>query len=283
MRLGELLAQRVEPRDVLQHAGAVTEAEALLAAELLGPAPVLAGTQRLQGAVEPGQGLHQPGRAEGLGGQLHELLALLRGHRVEQSLCRSGPLGQRVDELVDVLRPLGEEVAVAVHEVGEVLRGVLATLVLLEQLVEVAQHRLDRCPVLVGRALEGLLHAREALVEHLTPEQVLDLLVVGAGLRGLPWVVLQLADGGRGRGREVVQAHLREVALQVVEVDVPGQLLALLEHGSVQQLADLAEGAVETVLLEQLTPQLVDLAGEVVQTRLTTAAAPEELAQRVLR
>ena len=54
----------------------------------------------------------------------------------------------------------------------------------LEHPVEVVEHLVDACTVLVGGVLERLLHAGEALVEHLPAEQVLDLLVVGARLRG---------------------------------------------------------------------------------------------------
>ena len=93
-----------------------------------------------------------------------------------------GALRECVEELVDVLRVLREEVPVLGHEVGEVLGGVLAPAVLLEQLVEVVEHLRDGRPILLGRALEGLLHAGEALVEQLAAEEVLDLLVRLTGL-----------------------------------------------------------------------------------------------------
>ena len=197
--LRELLGQVVEVGQVLQHAGAVAEAEALLAVEPLGAAPVLARPQRAQVVVERGQRLHQLGRAERLLGQGHQLGALLGRHRVHHPLRRGGPLGERVEELVDVLGVLREEVAVLVHELGEHLVGVLAEPVRLEHPVEVGEHLVDALAVLVGRVLHRLLHACEALVEQLPAEQVLDLLVVLAGLRGLPVVVAQLADRGRGR------------------------------------------------------------------------------------
>ena len=117
---------------------------------------------------------------------------------LQHPLRRGRPLGQRVEQLVDVLRVLGEEVAVLVHEVGEVLLGVLALRVLRQQLVEVGEHLVDRGAVLVGGVLERLLHAGEALVEQLAAEQVLDLLVVLAGLAALPVVVAELADRRRG-------------------------------------------------------------------------------------
>ncbi len=50
-------------------------------------------------------------------------------------------------------------------------------------------------------------------------------------------------------------------------VDVAGQLLALLEHGVVEQLPDLLQGAVEVVPLQQLAAALGDPAGEVVEAR----------------
>ena len=57
--LGELLGEVVEVGEVLEDAGAVAEAEALVAVHALRAAPVLAGPQRLQVGVEPVQRLHQ--------------------------------------------------------------------------------------------------------------------------------------------------------------------------------------------------------------------------------
>ena len=53
--LAELLGQVVEVGDVLEDAGAVAEAEPLLAVHPLRAAPVLAGPQGLEVGVEPGQ------------------------------------------------------------------------------------------------------------------------------------------------------------------------------------------------------------------------------------
>ena len=170
-----------------------------------------------------------------------------------------------------------------VHELVEVGLGVLAPAVLLEQLVEVVEHLVDRLAVLVGGVLERLLHAGEPLVEQLAAEQVLDPLVVLARLAGLPVVVGQLAHGGGDRGRQVLELHLAERAVGVVEVDVAGELLALLEYGVVEQLAHLLERAVEVVPLQQLAPLLGDPAGEVVEAGLALPAPPQELAHRPLR
>ena len=281
--LGQLVGERVEVGEVLQHAGAVAEPETLLAVEPLRAAPVLAGAQRLQVGVELGQRLHQLRRPERLRGELHQLLALLGAHRVEHPLRGGGPLGQRVEQLVDVVGALREEVAVLVHELLEVLVGVLAALVLLQQLVEVVEHLVDRGAVLVGGALERLLHAGEPLVEQLPAEQVLDLLVVLAGLAGGPVVVAQLAHGRRGGVGEVLELHLAEGAVGVVHHGVAGQLLALLEQRVVEQLLDLLEGAVEVVALQQVAAPLGHPAGEVVEAGLVLAAAAQELPHRPLR
>ena len=59
--LRELVGERVELRDVLEHPGAVTEAQPLLPAELLRPVPVLARAERPQGVVQCRQLVHEPG------------------------------------------------------------------------------------------------------------------------------------------------------------------------------------------------------------------------------
>ena len=168
------------------------------------------------------------------------------------------------------------------HELLEVLLGVLAALALLEQLVEVREHRVDGGAVLVGGVLEGLLHALEALVEQLAAQQVLDLLVGLACLRALPVVGAQLADRGRGVGRQAVELHLAQRPVAVVHGDVAGQLLALLEHRGVEQLADLLQGAVEVVLGQQLAAALGDPPGQVVEALAVAGPAAQQLAQRAL-
>ena len=72
---------------------------------------------------------------------------------------------------------------------------VLAPGVLVQQVVEVVEHLVDALTVLVGGVLQRLLHAGEALVEHLPAEQILDLLVLFARLLAAPVVVGQLLHG----------------------------------------------------------------------------------------
>ena len=257
--LRELVGELVELGEVLQHPGSVAEAESLTALELLRAAPGLTGPQRLQVGVHPGQLLGQRRRPEGLLGELRQLLPLLGGHRVEHPLGGGRALGEAVEELLDVLgtpvRPR-EEVSVSTHEGVEVGLGVVALLVLLEQVVEVLEHRVDGRAVLVGGVLQRVLHPGEALVEQLTSEQILDLLVRLARLAALPVVRRQLGHG-RGRvGREVVELHLAQRPVSVVHLDVAGELLALLEHRPVEQLADLLQRAVEVVLSQQVATPL---------------------------
>ena len=281
--LRELLREVVEVGQVLEYAGPVAEPETLLAAELLGAAPVLARAQGAQVVVELGEGLHQLRAAEGLCCQGIELVALLLRHRVAHALRSGRALGEGIHQLVDVLRVLREEVAVLVHEVGEVLVGVLTATVLVQQLVEVAQHLVDRGTVLVGGVLERLLHALETLVEQLPAEQVLDLLVVGASLGAAPVVGAELLDRRRRARREVLQLHLGEGPLSVVHLDVARQLLALVEHRPVEELADLLHGPVQVVLAEQLAALVRYLTGEVVQAALGLSATTQELAHGALR
>ncbi|CAB4712892.1 unannotated protein [freshwater metagenome] len=282
VRLRELVGEGVEVGEILEDTGAVAEAEALLAVHPLGAAPVLPRSQRLQVAVELRERLHQLGAAEGLRGQRVELRALLGGHRVAHPLGGGGALGERVEQLVDISWALGEEVAVLVHELVELLGGVLTASVGVEERVEVLQHLVDRRAVLVGGALERLLHAGEALVEHLAPKQVLDLLVVLPRLAALPVVRRQLAHGGGGARRQAFELHLAQGAVAVVHLDVARQLLALLEQRAVEELADLLEGAVEVVLLQQLPTPLGHPAREVVEARAVLAATAQELPHRAI-
>ena len=125
--LRELLRQGVEVGEVLEHAGAVAEPEPVLAVHALASRPSprrAAGTRRL--LVELAQPVDQVGDAERLLRERVELVALLLRHRVPHALRGGGPVGQGVEELVEVLRLLGEVVAVLGHEVVELLLGVLA-------------------------------------------------------------------------------------------------------------------------------------------------------------
>ena len=171
----------------------------------------------------------------------------------------------------------------AIHELREVFGGVLAASVFLEKLVEVLHHLVDRRAILVRGVFQCLLHAREALVEQLSAEQVLDLLIRLPRFTALPVVGRQLVDGRGRRGGKIIQLQLAEGAVVVIEVDVTGQLFALLQHRLVEEFAHLLEGAVEIVTSQHLPPLLGDPAGQVVQTLLVAPTATQQLPHRPLR
>ena len=151
-----------------------------------------------------------------------------------------------------------------------------------QQLVEVRQHLVQGGPVLVGRVLQRLLHAGEPLVEELPAQQVLDLLELLPRLGAAPVVAVELVDGGRGRGRQVVELHLRQGPVALVHVDVARQLLALGQDRPVEELLDLLQGAVQVVLPGQLLAALGDPPRQLVQPGLVPTAAPQELPHRPL-
>ena len=81
------------------------------------------------------------------------------------------------------------------HEVLEVLLGILATRVLVEQIVEVVEHLVDRLPIFVTGVLQCLLHPGETLVEHLAAEQVFDLVVLLLGFTAAPLILREFLNG----------------------------------------------------------------------------------------
>ena len=128
-------------------------------------------------AVQPAQCVHQLRRAEGLLRQRIQFGTLLGGEAVAEALRGGGTLGQRIQELIDIARVLREVLAVLGHEIVEVVLGVLATGVFVQQVVEVVEHLVDGLAVFVTGVLQRLFHAGEALIEYFPSEQVLDLLV----------------------------------------------------------------------------------------------------------
>lgn len=150
---------------------------------------------------------------------------------------------------------------------------------LVEQVVEVLEHLRDALPVLVGGPLERLLHPGEALVEHLPAEQVADLLVILSGLRAAPVVVGEFLHGLRRRRRQFLDPHLGEPR---VVVEGPGQFFAFLEHGAIEKLAHLLEGAVEVGAVEQLPSTPIRLRGKLVEATHTVVTAAQQLPQGAL-
>lgn len=166
------------------------------------------------------------------------------------------------------------------HELLELLVGVLPARMGVEHVVEIGQHLGDPSTVLLGGPLECLLHALEALIEHLAAEQILDLLVVLPRLAAAPVVVGELLHGLRRRRRQFGDLHLLEAG---VVVQRTGQGLALLEDRRVQQLAHLLQGAVEILVLQQFPPTTVRPRGEIVQAAHVLRPATQHLLHRAAR
>ena len=119
--------------------------------------------------------------------------------------------------------------------------GVLTASVLVQQVVQVVEHFVDALTVLIGGAFERLLHAGEALIEHLAPEQILDLLVFFPRLAAAPVVVGEFLHGFGRRRRERIQLQLAESR---VVVQRAGQGFALGQHRLVEKLFDLLQCSV---------------------------------------
>ena len=130
---------------------------------------------------------------------------------------------------------------------------------LVQQLVEIVEHLGDTLTVLVGCAFQRLLHAGEALVEHLPAEQVFDLLVLFSRLVAAPVVFGQLLNGFGRRRRQRVQLQLAEAR---VVVQRAGQFFALGQHGFVEQLFDLLQRAVQVVVAQEFSSSAVGLGGQ---------------------
>ena len=210
--------------------------------------------------------LHQPG----------ELVPLLRAERCHQPLRRHGPAGQRVDQLLQVGRVVREHVPVAVHEGIEVGLGVLAPRVRLQHLVEVRQHVLDPLHRLRVRVFQRVLHAAELAVQHLAPEQVLELLErLPCGGRP-PVVVGQPPDRLRGVGGQRIQFRLAHPG---IVAGVGEQLGPLLADRRVQQRPGLFQDAVEAAAAAHLLLPLPHPAQHVVQPPLAPHPAPDQVTQ----
>ena len=178
-----------------------------------GRRPVLPRPHALQLRVELGQRLGQAGVAERLLGQLGQLGALLGAHRVEHPLRGRGPLGQQVDQLVGVLRVLGEELAVLAHELGELLRGVRpAAWFASREFRSSSISRIRSTSLGVTFCIACFIPAKRwSSISR--PEQVPDLLVGLAGLGGAPVVGVELAHRAAGVRRQRVELHLAEAGV----------------------------------------------------------------------
>jgi hypothetical protein len=266
--------------DLLQRAGRVAEPERAVAVHPLPTTPAQVRPGRPQPLLQPLQLAGQPGVAHRTGHQVGQLLPLLVGQAVQQPLLGRRPAGQRVDQLGQVGRVLREELPVLGHEPVELLLGVLTAGVGLEHVVQRGDHLPDPGHVLGAGAAQRVPHPAELAVQHLPPQQVLDLLVRLPGLVRAPLVVRQLADGAGRVVRQRVQLRFREPG-RVVRVGE--QLPPLGRQRPVQQPAHLLQRAVQPPAPARLPGLAAHLAAQLVQPAQPARVASALLEQPAQR
>ena len=142
-----VLAQRVlqvgQVGELGQRRGRVAEPERLVAGHPRLRRPWSMSGRRARSESPAGTSRGQARVFERLRHEPGELVALGVGERVEQALGRRHPAHQRVHELLEVGRGVGEHVAELGHEVVEVLLRVLTARVRVEHVVERGHHVLD--------------------------------------------------------------------------------------------------------------------------------------------
>ncbi len=162
------------------------------------------------------------------------------------------------------------------HELGELVGGVLAAGVPVQQGVEVAQHLRER---LLGRRIRQRLgEAAEALVDDLLAQLVEDLLVQRPRLVAGPLVLRELLDRTGGRAGQVVQHGLGEPGGVVV---ASAELLPLGGDRLVEQLLGPGHRTVELAPPHRLPPHPAGPGQQVVQTAAAVRAAAQQVAQRL--
>ena len=151
---------------------------------------------------------------------------------------------------------------------------------LVQQVVEVVDHVVDPLAVLVGGPFQRLLHAGEALVEHLAAEQIFDLVVLLTRLVAAPVVFGELLHSLGRRRRKRIQLQLAEPC---VVVQRAGQFFALGQHRLVEQLLDLLQRAIQVVLAQQLSASAVGFGGQPVGSGHALGATAQQLRERPAR
>ena len=182
------------------------------------------------------------------------------------------------------LRVLREEVAVLLHELLEA--GVLTTLVLVEHLVERAEHVLHALHVARAHVLHAVGHLVDHLLHQLLAQLVHHLFEPLLCLARLEVVRAELADLAGEIVRHEVEAHVAlgggvarcsgpaivAAALGVAECVL--DRVPLLVDDVVQLGGDLVVHAAEVVLVEALLALLAELGEEIAEAVETLTVGP---------
>src|SRR5262249_2798738 len=120
-------------------------------------------------------------------------------------------------------------------------------------------------------------HATEALLDHLLPEPVEDLLVEAAGFVAAPLVLGELFDRPRGRTREVVEGGFGEAGVVVVAAR---ERVAFGGDRLIGQLWGAAPRAVELPGAERVAAHAASPGLESVEAASPGRASPQQVAQR---
>jgi hypothetical protein len=282
--------ERLEPPDLLERA---VEPERLVASEPEAVAQA-ARNELVQGRRKLSQVPAQAIVAQQRVGHLLEFGSLLGGHRPQQRLHGGHPLRELGDDVVEVARPR-EKPAVPGEEFGRI--RIAAGELLLQQLVEVADHLAVRREILGRDALDGLGQARDILVEHLLPQPLHELLESLTCRRFHEVVFLELANaaadvtGQRVELIETLAGHLAQHLAQSAVVEgvrsrsfcrVAGLRLrrlveaslhagSFLQHDFLELAPDVAEDVAQLVAVEQLLTSLLDPVDHVLQPRQIVA------------
>ena len=186
--------------------------------------------------------------------------ALLGRERRHQPAHGRHPTRHVLQELVQALRVVGEQVAVALHEPVEVV--LLAARALLDHLVELGEHVAEVRELLGRDVLHALGHAAEVRAQHLLAQVLHQLVEHPLRLRIDEPVVLELADHPRRVGRERIEEQL---AHPRVVLGLERQRAPFAVQDLVELLPDLLERTAEVERLLLLLPHVVQAAAEGVE------------------
>ena len=282
-RRAQQIFEIVKVAERVEQAGHLAHRKRIVAVEVHAPLPRQVGKGALQVAREL---LHLPVEVDVFHqrlGECLELRALLGRHRVEQLLHLRHRLRHLFEQLIERLRIPGEEVAVALHEPGEI--GFLAALTLLEHVVELGEHVLHSLHALGREVLHALGELVEVALHELLAQLVHQFLELLARAVVHEVVLLERLHLARQVGQQLVElaATLRgEVLDDLLAPPVPRLLrlvdatfdsLALTVDNVVEPLGDIVVYTAEVARLQLLTPALLESLKHLAQTHELFAVA----------